>query len=643
MLRKAINYLTLHNVISPEQALKIIGGELYALGAPYDFYLYPTIPKNCPFYAILPFEEIFEDHYHFNKFGLYKIPYENKWVLNASKPLVPLWENDIESYLNQDQKEMIRPVSFQTNKLIKTLTEANALNRPILFLLKNATHATLQKYTQTLKRSFPSLKCFFALLDQTEEVKGKWISYPQAWGKVLGEHIEPYLKGLSVPSPSPLPPIFPRTFDIALPWGERCQTTFNLEYFGLKGADCGFEWMLSTPRAVTDSFLNNFKNFTEKENFLFVHDNSLSGNYLGWTDYIMDRTYGLLLVHDFSREAIKLSPTIRNSLREKEFPTIKEKYNRRHTRLNERLEDAQASQKSILFYRHSNCTPQEATLISKSISIRFPSLDFTLLITGWNDEIKKDWGLPRVVNRWTDENDKRSNQQHPLIKKHFFDVVDFSFQHRAPISPHQKKTRIAFSPYQKFTALVLLGDDNALYPLLKELTPLPLYSLGTAISESPTTISFALMHNFENLFDKKNFMLIEDDLITKKNYNINSYYLDKRYFFRFFPSKPVSLEEVFKTNSSHFEEVKKAFDSALKENKPLLLIRKKSSKNQAELLSFAIKERYPSLKFTLLVVDSTEEIKQPWNIPYTINYFIANEAEISNVVRQLTRDRKSVV
>lgn len=170
-----------------------------------------------------------------------------------------------------------------------------------------------------------------------------------------------------------------RTYDYAISMGVSCQPAWHLAKNGLRDRSYPMDWIdTRNTDSLCTMLRTGFQDFFEKD--LLEPEISGVNKELGFRH----TKYGFLFRHEF-----KSLETF-----DKDFEAASEMYLRRIARLQERLR----SEASVLFVRlHSN--PEDAEMIASTLTREYPSLDFTLLALDDTEDIREDWGIPRVVNR----------------------------------------------------------------------------------------------------------------------------------------------------------------------------------------------------------------------------------------------------
>jgi len=97
----------------------------------------------------------------------------------------------------------------------------------------------------------------------------------------------------------------------------------------------------------------------------------------------------------------------------------------------------------------------------------------------------------------------------------------------------------------------------------------------------------------------------------------------------FYASKPLD-ENVLHDIRERFDRRIVRFMAACSSGKHIYFFRKLSTYSQAKKLRDIISNQWPRLNFTLVVLDSTDEIKEDWKIPNVRNFFIKSSPEIIN-------------
>lgn len=164
-------------------------------------------------------------------------------------------------------------------------------------------------------------------------------------------------------------------------------------------------------------------------------------------------------------------------------------------------------------------------------------------------------------------------------------------------------------------AISLGGSCQPAWHLRKNnlrLASYPLDWLNTR--ESTEALCTVLRTRFENFFEKADFEMIVTPLGNRP-------YINRRTGFWFWHEfeEPSSFEERFEERRALYDRriarMLEVFDS----DSSILLVRFRTSRDDATQLADVLREVYPRMRFTILAVDDSDEIREDWNIPGVIN------------------------
>ena len=169
-------------------------------------------------------------------------------------------------------------------------------------------------------------------------------------------------------------------YDYVISLGASCQPAWHLAKNRLRDKSYPLDW-INTQRidSVCTLLKTGFQDFFEKP--LLKPEISGANKELGFRH----AKYGFTFRHEFK--------SVQDF--DENFEQQKEVYRRRITRLDERLR----SEASLLLVR-LYINREEAEKIASTLTDTFPHLDFTLLALDETEEIREDWGIPAVVNRY---------------------------------------------------------------------------------------------------------------------------------------------------------------------------------------------------------------------------------------------------
>lgn len=175
--------------------------------------------------------------------------------------------------------------------------------------------------------------------------------------------------------------------------GENCNVAMALSQHGLRKKSLPFDWNVTPFHSLYHILSNDFANVLSPE-YLFLNDDSHT---------VINRYYGIAFAHDFptydldSQDqhdlAIPAPGVIKPDFLDA-LPNIQEKYQRRIKYLYNILN----GDDEVLFIRHnhSHVSKSEVMNFYELIKSKFPKLNFTLVVWGYEDEMKEDWGHPRI-------------------------------------------------------------------------------------------------------------------------------------------------------------------------------------------------------------------------------------------------------
>ena len=175
--------------------------------------------------------------------------------------------------------------------------------------------------------------------------------------------------------------------------GEVCTVAAALQRFELRNAAYPFDWIISHYPSLISVLENDFQDFLDPE-YLSVRDDNKG---------IINK-YGLVFVHDFpTNHYVGDVETQDNPIAEsvlhpdwiRFLPEVQRKYERRI----QRLRDIVNSDKKVYFIRHGGIrSAQEACVLRDILKKLYPTLDFTLVIVGYDSSFAQPWGEHNIRN-----------------------------------------------------------------------------------------------------------------------------------------------------------------------------------------------------------------------------------------------------
>lgn len=167
-----------------------------------------------------------------------------------------------------------------------------------------------------------------------------------------------------------------RVYDVVVGLGSCCQTAYQLYRLGFRGVAYPFDWLVLSFNGLYKILENRFLGFLGREDLELRRDK-----------YILDKRYGVKLLHDFKYK--------------KDFVWLEDyqvHYDKYWRRINRFLELMQSG-KQVLFVRRE-CRKEQAIKLQKMIKRVYPGLEFGLLILDETEEIKNGWNLLGIWNEY---------------------------------------------------------------------------------------------------------------------------------------------------------------------------------------------------------------------------------------------------
>lgn len=155
------------------------------------------------------------------------------------------------------------------------------------------------------------------------------------------------------------------------------------------------------------------------------------------------------------------------------------------------------------------------------------------------------------------------------------------------------------------------------------------YPFDWLLTPSCNSICDLLENGFNDFMLKDNLSNLGDYCRTTKEYTMtgnskvidNLYDIESRHDFAW----NLSIENQYLLIKEKYQRrINRLYRALNQTDKPVYLVRKQISREQASRLSKTIKTKFPKLVFTLIALDNTEEIKINWNIPNVRNFYFDN-------------------
>lgn len=159
-------------------------------------------------------------------------------------------------------------------------------------------------------------------------------------------------------------------FDLIVPFGSYCVTSYNLRAENLQTQSLPFDWIYNAnlPLCI-DLLQNNFKNFLAKDKLTYLRQDG--------KNFIFKNAYGVELIHDFKNEDLEV-----------DYEEVAERYQRRINRLYQKI----AQSNSILFVNvdeSENYTEPQIAAYAQKLSSLYPEKNIKLLYIKNIKELKK--------------------------------------------------------------------------------------------------------------------------------------------------------------------------------------------------------------------------------------------------------------
>ncbi len=156
-------------------------------------------------------------------------------------------------------------------------------------------------------------------------------------------------------------------FDLFVPFGSVCITSWNLRKNGLQTESMPYDWIGPMNLDLTVTFLENgFSGLIEKDKLKFIGTKDHEVHY--------EMPNGVTFQHDFTKKSME------------EFPKVEVKYQRRIKRLYEKL----AAARSVMFVHFDEIMPQTADLEKAVFRLKklYPGKRLKLLYVFMSGDIK---------------------------------------------------------------------------------------------------------------------------------------------------------------------------------------------------------------------------------------------------------------
>ena len=171
--------------------------------------------------------------------------------------------------------------------------------------------------------------------------------------------------------------------------GTNCQVAWYSRELGLRDFAYPFDWCISPFDTVYSLINNNFENFFLKEHLIQDTDHS-----------VKDTLYNMRFLHDFPAQHGGSTGDANNTHYwgvlsadyMEAYETIKQKYQRRIERFYRTI----SSGKKVYFVRIFDTTKQQAIDLSNLIQLKFPDLDYKLVVISQYEDFKEQWNIDHI-------------------------------------------------------------------------------------------------------------------------------------------------------------------------------------------------------------------------------------------------------
>jgi hypothetical protein len=185
-----------------------------------------------------------------------------------------------------------------------------------------------------------------------------------------------------------------RAAPILVSLGENCNVAMALAENGLRKQALPFDWNITPFLSLYHVFSNDFSDFLQVEDLVLRQDLLT----------VVNQNHKIEFVHDFplcgekqkkQEDEIPVPGEIDPDFL-KEFSEVQEKYQRRIAR----LYDVLRGDEEVILIRHNHrhIAKEEVIKFYQFLQEKFPSLNFTLVVWGYEEEMGEDWGYPGIKN-----------------------------------------------------------------------------------------------------------------------------------------------------------------------------------------------------------------------------------------------------
>lgn len=203
--------------------------------------------------------------------------------------------------------------------------------------------------------------------------------------------------------------------------GTTCQPAWHMRLNNIRLASYPLDW-IAVPFDVMYTLLEtDFRDYFEK-----AYLQPKGKHPLGKLE-VQHTKFGISFIHEFKNE----------KRFKKDYPEVKKTVERRIARLYEVLN----SELQVLFVRRE-CSREEAVALTGLLNRKFPNLKYDMLVIDETEEIRQDWQIPNVINRYMetasndDANDPAYNENWTRLFSQF--TFDFSSKPRVSIASEEE-------------------------------------------------------------------------------------------------------------------------------------------------------------------------------------------------------------
>lgn len=186
---------------------------------------------------------------------------------------------------------------------------------------------------------------------------------------------------------------------VVISLGSCCQPAMLAEHYQVRLFSGPLDWCITPYQALFELISNDFQDYFKQDNLVPAQVDFFPGHLqealagLQLTEFseslhwVVDRHFGMLFIHDFSKNDLK---TV-----QQEYYSLSMKYQRRIRRFYDQIYTG----KYIYFIRYHDITKSQAIQLHQLLKFKFPDLKFTLVVIGRDlKEFEQDWQISGIKN-----------------------------------------------------------------------------------------------------------------------------------------------------------------------------------------------------------------------------------------------------